>query len=307
MVIRSDAIVAPWISATGKDDLAIEPTLSTYCECISCGLFFYSRRFSSTELQLMYSHYRDEKYLKNRQFWEPWYTKKLNDVNQFDDDVLRQRRTHLEDLLGKAIDREDISPPYSVVDWGGDRGQFIPRMSYLKEIYVYEVSDAITLPGCTKLMHPDEVFGVSPDLIMLCNVLEHDHDARNVVSSISANIKDGGLLYIEFPLDRPGVIPSKGLNRKILKVALRWRIIWIAIDFYSLLSTRILKKSLPFQIMKQSEHVNFFCKQSIFSVVCELGFDVVSESTYQWSMSRFLKANVFGALFIKKKQSSNLP
>jgi hypothetical protein len=82
----SDAVIAPW--AIGVESLA-SPELDTrLVHCSNCDIQFFARRYSSSELQFLYSDYRGEQYLKRRRRWEPWYSSKRNHLIGHDHEVI---------------------------------------------------------------------------------------------------------------------------------------------------------------------------------------------------------------------------
>lgn len=228
----------------------------------------------------MYSHYRDKEYQKNRQRYEPWYTEKFNNAIGNDPETIDLRRENLYLLVNNAVNEGKIHSPKVVVDWGGDRGQFIPDFPNLTRKLVYEVSNAVPIEGVDKTRLVEEVKLALPDLVLLCHVLEHDHDARKTLNQISQLMSQESFLYIEVPEDRSPVVPRTKRNSALLSFLLRHRLALIFFDAYSLFTIRVLGKKLPFQFLKQSEHINFFCRESIVKVTQEYGFVVVAETRY---------------------------
>ena len=274
------AVVAPWILTESTPKLNEHEGLSEYCCCSNCGLHFFSKSFSKSQLAKMYSHYRDQEYQKNRQRYEPWYTKKFNSAIGNDEKIIALRRENLLNLVNFAVAEKKINPPQVLVDWGGDRGQFIPPFPSLTKKFVYEVSDALPVEGVERIKSVNEVKLVEPDFLMLCHVLEHDHLARETLALISNLMLRESVLYLEIPDDRISVFPKPGTHVKFRNFLLRHRTAFIVVDAYSLFTLRILGKRFPFQILKQSEHVNFFCQESILKLTNQCGFEVIAETRY---------------------------
>jgi hypothetical protein len=248
----------------------------------------------------MYSHYRDEEYQKNRQRYEPWYTEKFNNAIGNDPETIELRRKNLLCLVNKAVIEEKIKAPKVVVDWGGDRGQFIPDFPNLAKKLVYEVSNSVPVDGVDRTESVEEVKLARPDLVLLCHVLEHDHSARETINQLSQLMLKESVLYIEIPEDRPPVVPRTKRNSALLSFLLRHRIAFIVFDAYSLLTIRVLKRKFPFQILKQSEHVNFYCRESVIKVTASYGFEVVSETRYSTNpKAKKASANALGLLLRK--------
>jgi hypothetical protein len=183
---------------------------------------------------------------------------------------------------------------------GGDRGQFIPDFPNLTKKLVYEVSNSIPIEGVDKTEFVDDVKLARPDLILLCHVLEHDHDARKTLNQISQLMSKESVLYIEVPEDRPQVVPKTAINSKLLLFLLRHRLAFMVFDAYSLLTMRVLGRKFPFQFLKQSEHVNFYCRESITKVTESYGFEVVAETRYSTNpKAKKASANALGLLLRK--------
>ena len=294
------AVIAPWILGESNSEELKQSGLSEYCHCQNCGLHFFSKKFTERQLSRMYSHYRDKEYQKSRQRYEPWYTERLNSAIGNDPETIELRRENLSFLVNKAVIEEKIKAPKVIVDWGGDRGQFIPDFPNLTRKLVYEVSNAVPIQGVDKTRLVEEVKLALPDLVLLCHVLEHDHDARKTLNQISQLMSRESVLYIEVPEDRSPVVPRTKRNSVLLSFLLRHRIAFMVFDAYSLLTIRVLKRKFPFQFLKQSEHVNFYCRESVIKVTASYGFEVVSETRYSTNpKAKKASANALGLLLRK--------
>jgi hypothetical protein len=251
----------------------------------------------------MYSHYRDKEYQKNRQRYEPWYTEKFNSAIGNDLSTIKLRQDNLFSLVNTAVNGGKIKAPEVVVDWGGDRGQFIPDFPNLTKKLVYEVSNSIPIEGVDRTELVDDLKLACPDLILLCHVLEHDHDARKTLNQISQLMSDESVLYIEVPEDRSQVVPKTAMNSKLLLFLLRHRLAFIFFDAYSLFTIRVVGKRFPFQFLKQSEHVNFFCRESIMKVTEACGFEPVAETRYSMNPKGKQPSAIALGLLLRKTSS----
>jgi len=81
----------------------------------------------------MYSHYRDNEYQKNRQRYEPWYTKKFNNAIGNDPETIELRRENLFLLVNNVVNDKKIDSPKVVVDWGGGQGTVHSKFSKLDQ------------------------------------------------------------------------------------------------------------------------------------------------------------------------------
>lgn len=165
---------------------------------------------------------------------------------------------------------------------------------------VYEVSNVAPISGVNRTSSIEGIKAVNPDFIMICHVLEHDHSARETVNTISELLPENGLLYIEVPDDRISVTPKHHKSVWWQFFLLNHRPLFIALDAYSLFTFRILEKRMPFQILKQSEHVNFFSRDSIVVVMESLGFELIEESRY--SMNEKVSSGISHAYGVLMKR-----
>ena len=281
--------------------------ISNLLSCEACGLVYFSAPFSDGELTRMYSGYRNSEYQRRRARYEPWYTKKINNAIGHSENVLILRQEHLEKILSDALDNhsDKFSSPKRVLDVGGDEGQFIPRIDSITEKAVLEVSGVRPTDDTQTLTSWDEVDNFSPDMIMMCHVLEHIEAARENVENAARALKPGGLLYLEIPLDRPvriGRVFSTSAYRKYTQLLCKIPPLFVGADLFSLVTRKVLGRSIPGAIIKQNEHINFFDGKTIISVVETIGFELLQESIYKpTSGVPVLDMKASGTLFIRKQ------
>lgn len=271
--------------------------------CPSCDLLYFDQTYSQIELENMYSGYRGPEYFKRRNKYEPWYTKKVNDAIGHSTEVLRLRQEHLENLLQRAIGDAGLVSPKRVLDIGGDEGQFIPQLTSITDKAVLEVSGVKPVQNVQTISSWDEASAFQPDLVMLCHVLEHTDEASRMIIDTANVLKTGGLMYVEIPLDRPKKV-SRVFRWKIYRSYTKWLaqhpLLFRFADLLSLVSRRIIGLPIPFSIIKQNEHINFFSESSLIDVVSAVGFREVSRSTYKPSSEvPIWDVSAFGALFEK--------
>ena len=254
----------------------------------------------------MYSGYRSSEYQQRRAKYEPWYTKKINAAIGHSTDVLILRRKHLENLLNGVSEKNpgSIKSPTRVLDVGGDEGQFIPKIESITHKAVLEVSGVRPVDGAQVLGSWNEVDDFSPDMVMMCHVLEHIETARENIENASRALKPGGLLYIEIPLDRPLNISrlfSTPLYMKYTEFLCKATPFFVIADLLSLISRRFLGRPIPGAVIKQNEHINFFDGASINFVVETFGFELIHESIYKPSSGvPVLDVSASGTLFVRK-------
>jgi hypothetical protein len=279
--------------------------ISNLLRCKDCGLVYFSASFSDEELTRMYSGYRNSEYQRRRARYEPWYTKKINAAIGHSEDVLTLRRQHLEKVLLDASSNHPakFSSPTRVLDVGGDEGQFIPKIESITQKAVLEVSGVRPVDGAQILTNWNEVDDFSPDMIMMCHILEHVETARENIKQASRVLKPGSLLYIEIPLDRPvniGRVFSAAAYRKYTKLLCKFPLLFVIADLLSLVSRKFLGRPVLGAVIKQNEHINFFDGSTISCVVETLGFKLIYESVYKPSSGvPVLDVRASGTLFVR--------
>ena len=158
--------------------------------CDECGLLFLDIRFSDEEMSLLYSNYRDQKYINLREQYEPGYTKLNNEIS-----IGLNYISDIESFLAPFV-----SHPLSILDWGGDTGANTPFKNKSKKHHVYDISNVPAIDGAEKVSRETALY-TSYDLIICSNVLEHVPYPLEVLMEIKGAIKNETLLYIEVPYE----------------------------------------------------------------------------------------------------------
>ena len=104
--------------------------------CSECGFAYYDYRPSNDEITRLYKDYRDDKYQKVRQSYEPWYTKEINSLIGNNPTECKNRAKNLSYIINKYVDLNNI---HNVLDFAGDKGQHIPDIFADKNKYVYDI------------------------------------------------------------------------------------------------------------------------------------------------------------------------
>jgi len=254
-------VLAPFMA----DRLGINgPIPCQVLECGECGFRYSDLRLDEQEVSRLYENYRGETYFQVRHAREPWYTRGMNQGLGADPEAMRTRQDRLADLL-KAEGLWDTI--HSVLDFGGDRGQFIPS-GLGGEKWVYDISAVQVEPGICACSRLDELGRDRFDLVMMCHVLEHVMEPVALLDTTAALVAEGRTLYVEVPLERTRIggvrrspISHPGLHK--------------ALDFFSTV-TRVMLGWLPRGTqLKVSEHVNFFDERSLRAAMERAGLRVI--------------------------------
>lgn len=267
---EKSAIVAPFLAsfAVGQP-----PFLCKLLECSDCSFRFFNVRLTPEEVERLYSEYRGERYFAERHRWEFWYSRRVNSGISGDPKEIAARMAALEKLALPLVDREKIG---TVLDYGGDRGQFIPH-SLGTEKYVFELSDAVPVEGVTRIGSHEELEGRQFDFVMVLCVLEHCSDPASVLAQLRSTLHSGSYLCVTVPYERygTGFAGSGSLYRSYLRALLRFPALLVGADFYSTAARVKLGYIPPLGLIKCHEHLNFFNQKSIAALLERTGFEIV--------------------------------
>jgi SAM-dependent methyltransferase len=160
--------------------------------CLDCDFYFSSYRPTDGEMERLYNGYRNSDYQKQRQKYEPDYTEEYNNkLSNFS----YGRYNRLENFLDKYINPQNV---INVLDYGGDRGQYIPK-KYLNR-YVYDISNVTPELGVKNIMH-EKLPSIHWDLIMCCQFFEHLSYPITILDYLIDILAPDSFLYIEVPYE----------------------------------------------------------------------------------------------------------
>lgn len=273
---RWPAIVSPFIANYACQT---RPCAADLCECRHCTFRFFNSRLTKTEVERLYAGYRGDGYFKARHRYEPWYSREVNDGIGSDPVEIASRKEHLAKLVGAR------APSFTtVLDYGGDRGQFIPDGLGV-ERYVYEISDVQPVDGVVRL---SSVEGRQFDFVMLAHVLEHCSEPRDVVRSLKSHGHRQTIFYFEVPYERPS-LQSAGEGtgqRRYLNALLRLGPLVQAVDLYSTFFRIKFDRIPPLGLQKCSEHLNFFNKPSLEALLKSEGLELLDSGVAPYSTGK---------------------
>lgn len=216
-------------------------------------------------MQSLYSGYRGETYFEARHRHEFWYSRRTNEGIGNDPVEIVSRKQNLARVLGRR--EQSIA---TVLDYGGDRGQFIPD-GLGAERFVYDISDAKPINGVAGLTSLE---GRQFDFIMLAHVLEHCSEPRQILQRLRALGHGKTLFYFEVPYERPSLTwaGEGNLQRQYLNALLRVEPLLKLVDLYSTVSRVKFNQIPPLALQKCSEHLNFFNEASLKALLDGEGF-----------------------------------
>ena len=241
---EAKAVVSPWIRHFGVK----RTRKSNFMHCQNCDLGFFDYRYTSREMSLIYSDYRSVKYTQVRNRWEPWYS---HDFNSAHDSIAWSvmRKKSLEAFLEKYLS----STPKSIVDVGGDRGQYIPDLGSNK-LYVLEASNKVLLPGIERVRALNEISEIG--LIIYSHVLEH---VSEPLIELKELLEKSKFVYVEVPFGIPHINKAR---RSRIRFALRFGAS-LSPWMWSKMTNPSTGRRSGNGILTQGEHLNFFSVKSL--------------------------------------------
>lgn len=256
---QAPALISPWVR-----DLGIRDRLSTYHLCKICNTGFFSKRYDANEMAKIYENYRGKNYLKIRTHWEPWYSNSYNSNHDSWEWIESRKASLTQFLITNGVIRYE-----TIVDIGGDRGQYIPDIADTK--IVLDISDKSTLDSVTRYT----TFESLPfaDLIIYAHVLEH---VSNPLEELKKLLSKSNYIYVEVPYGVPVI--NKARKSKIRLLA----------QLASSVSAPLWRrKTTPAtgrvvssrKMITQSEHLTFFSEESMIEIAKQINVKLVMQKT----------------------------
>lgn len=199
--------------------------------CDDCGAVFSQMRPDADELARVYDGYRGAEYNRVRTIFEPAYPKM---IAMFDSDAEWQNRQNLscaflEDTVNPAEIRR-------ILDYGGDKGQYIPRIFTSSEKFVYDISGVGVEDG-VQIVNDLAAVG-QVDFAMASNILEHVSYPQEIMADILRVCRPGAFVFIDVPQDDPAISEVLDFHEHI--------------NFFTLLSVRRLIERMGLKLLKMS-------------------------------------------------------
>jgi SAM-dependent methyltransferase len=279
---RAPALVSPFVHRYVLDpDSRWSSPLEqlALCRCVECDVTFFDRRYEPDEVRALYRGYRGEEYLRSRRAVEPFYTRRLNEAIGSDPAVTNSRRTEVGRFFTAELGDSSVA---SVLDYGGDAGQFIPDLPGV-ERFVYEISDVEPIAGVTRVARLEDL-PRRVDVVMLMHVLEHASDPLAMLAEVKAAARPDGWIYVEVPLDAPPALPSwaaRAQRRFVASVGRSLRRTVIADVVSTPLRVVFRNRWLPGTFPKLHEHINFFSEPSLRRLAEAGGWEPVAPLRYR--------------------------
>ncbi|MFI5298744.1 MAG: class I SAM-dependent methyltransferase [Polyangiales bacterium] len=241
--------------------------------CRDCDFRFYETRYDDDEAARLYADYRGEQYFRLRHKHEPWYTRAFNeDLGRLGG--VEARRAEIATWIAT---HRGARPIASVLDYGGDRGQFLPIDPKLDR-FVFDISGVEPEPGVTAFSTREAIAGRTFDAIVLSQVLEHVSDVAGILDHVRAlAAPTGAIVIVEVPdehFDLRWLGRSARYQRHVDRVLSRQPFAR-AFDFYSAAVRVKLGMIPPLGFPRMHEHINYFEGRSLRAALEKRGLEVV--------------------------------
>jgi hypothetical protein len=159
--------------------------------CSRCSFVQAKHSFPEEWITRLYLDYRSETYNAERIHYEPTYKDIAARVGTDEIEV-----THRLDAATLFLsDKLERSPNFTMLDYGGADGRFLPKLS--EHRFVYEISDVAPIPGVERVA--SEAYLGRYSYIHLAHVLEHVVYPLKLVKHVAEFLEPRGYLYIEVP------------------------------------------------------------------------------------------------------------
>lgn len=228
--------------------------------CWACGLAFFEPRLEGPELTVLYAGYRGPEYQRMRQRHEPGYTPEVNASIGTGAREIASRTENMRELLVGHVAFAEVR---SVLDYGGDRGQYIPAEASAARRVVYDISGTQPLDGMIGVRDWSAVKGQTFDLVLCNHVLEHVTSPRQTLEDVVSVTHEGSWLYLEVPRESP----FDTLRDRRVSAAFKRAILEIP----ALANLKHASRGLR----KMHEHVTLFSPRSLARAVEVAGLEVV--------------------------------
>jgi SAM-dependent methyltransferase len=239
--------------------------------CSRCGMRWCERGITQDEVERLYSGYRLEEYFVQRNAFEPWYTKSVNDGIGSSTTMIDRRQELLNVLNANGIEVDQFR---NVIDHGGDRGQMLADFKNANK-FVFDLSLVDLDAGIQRLEKLESGYGKF-DLALNCMVLEHMSNPLDGLKETVSLVKPGGFVYIEVPNEMWRGPQQSFFQEKMLNFICKHPSILMLTDFLCTASRITTNWVIPFGFVAIREHINYFTPGSLQSLMRSSGVNEVT-------------------------------
>jgi len=233
------------------------------CHCENCSFSFYDKRLTDEDEGKLYADYREEKYQKDRERYDCWYTSKVNDALNNDKLALSEQRR----VISKMVNSNIHTPIKNALDYGGNRGDTYCDDINIENKYVYDISGVDTVAGVKRIADFNEIKNYEFDFIMCNMTLEHIADPLSFTKNLYDIGTKGTCYYFEVPSENPFEADKFSLSKNIKL-------------FFNPIYSKFRLVKHYFKLRKQpympmNEHVNFYTPKAMGTLLEMAGFKVI--------------------------------
>lgn len=230
-------IADEWGLRTLKNGMAY--SVCNSMQCPQCDLVFLDIRPNESQAKALYQGYRGDDYVELRESYEPGYRER-NDVMSSVINYVREIERFL---------YPHVKHPARILDYGGDTGRNAPFQGHNQSLHICDIGNNPPVDGAVSV---DIVTarGMSYDLIVCSNVLEHVPYPLDVLADVRSMMDDETVLYIEVPCEK--LVRDNGPSPKLHELKKHWH-----------------------------EHINFFSQNSIAAMLKATGLELVDYQVYE--------------------------
>ena len=211
-VIKSNMRMAGFVIERMLNTVMLDPILDMAIQCQECYFISSELRFTDEQMQRYYHEYMDASSSGARQHGSYVFHRLRNEGTGWFDLVKLYKQpwwiAARKEAIVNVITAQDIwlKDITSVLDFGGDLGQYIPDELNHARRHVVEIEERELVEGVTAVSSPDKCDPV--DLVLCCHTLEHVSYPSDLVAEMKRYLRPGGLLYIEVPNEEEPTLKS---------------------------------------------------------------------------------------------------
>ena len=232
-----------------------------YGLCENCHFLAPWYEITDDQLRDYYSFYLDTEYIQARSSFQPGFAELSKSMGSAEEAALRRRQheNYFMPIL-ENFRKSNALESITLLDYGGGEGGIQPKADWISTSII-EVSSDNEPDGNQILGNLNKKQGF--DVVQCLHVIEHIGHPLNTCRDLLSYCKDGGLLYIEVPIEFPGL---KAIEEGELPPCHEH------INKLSDLSIRRMLESCDVDIIEVSnDHVDFLHLDGLTPVVRGLG------------------------------------
>ncbi len=174
-----------------------------YGMCESCHFLAPWYEITDDQLRDYYSFYLDTEYIQARSSFQPGFAELCKSMGSCEEAALR-RRQH-ENYFMPILENyrtANALETITLLDYGGGEGGIQPNADWISTSIIEVSSD--NQPKSNRLLE-SRPLKQSFDIVQCLHVIEHVGHPLNTCRELLSYCKDGGLIYIEVPIEFPGL------------------------------------------------------------------------------------------------------